>query len=103
MSGQGKLAQPTAVASPAQRVLAALLALLCVLSAFVVIRSTHETRQLYARLQVLEARQWFLQEDHGRLLLEKSYWGSHHRVATEARDKLKFAAPALSQLRLVTP
>ena len=43
---------------------------LIVVSAFAVIHSTHACRTLYARLQVLESSQWYLQEEYGRLLLE---------------------------------
>ena len=60
-------------------------------SAFAVIHSTHSCRELYTRLQVLESRQWHLQEDYGRLLLEESTWASHHRVEKVAREDLSMA------------
>lgn len=76
---------------------------LIVLSAFAVIQSTHACRELYSRLQVLETRQWSLQEDYGRLLLEESAWASHHRVERVARGELGMAEPDLQRYRLVAP
>ena len=75
--------------------------LLVVLSSFAVIHSTHATRELYTRLQVLESRQWHLQEDYGRLLLEESTWASHYRVEKVARAELDMAEPDLAHYRVV--
>ncbi len=67
-------------------------------SAFSVILSTHQCREFYAKLQVLEASQWYLQEDYGRLLLEQSTWASHYRVEQVATRELGMHAPdAISQ------
>ncbi len=74
---------------------------LVVISAFAVIHSTHACRDLYTQLQVLESRQWHLQEDYGRLLLEESTWASHHRVEKVARTELRMAEPALEHYRVV--
>jgi cell division protein FtsL len=73
------------------------------LSAFAVIHSTHACRDFYTRLQELEARQWHLQEDYGRLLLEESAWASHYRVERVARAELKMAEPDLQRYRVVEP
>lgn len=73
------------------------------LSAFAVIHSTHACRELYTRLQELEARQWNLQEDYGRLLLEESTWASHYRVERVARTELRMIEPDLSLYRVVEP
>ncbi len=75
--------------------------LLVLLSAFAVIHSTHATRELYTRLQVLESRQWHLQEDYGRLLLEESTWASHYRVEKVARSELGMAEPDLAHYKVV--
>ena len=75
--------------------------LLVVLSSFAVIHSTHATRELYTRLQVLESRQWHLQEDYGSLLLEESTWASHYRVEKVARAELDMAEPDLAHYRVV--
>ncbi|TDG15085.1 cell division protein FtsL [Seongchinamella unica] len=70
-------------------------------SAFAVIHSTHSCRELYTRLQILESRQWHLQEDYGRLLLEESTWASHHRVEKVARGELGMAEPDLASYKVV--
>ena len=74
-----------------------------VVSSFGVIHSSHACRELYTELQRLEADQWHLQEDYGRLLLEQSTWASHHRVEKVARSELNMRAPTLAELRVVTP
>ncbi|RLQ23723.1 cell division protein FtsL [Seongchinamella sediminis] len=76
--------------------------LLVLASAFAIIHSTHSSRELYTHLQVLESRQWHLQEDYGRLLLEESTWASHHRVEKVAREELGMAEPDLARYRVVT-
>ena len=70
-------------------------------STFAVIHSTHTCRTLYADLQLLEAAQWYLQEDYGRLLLEQSTWASHHRVEKVARGELGMDSPDLAHLKVV--
>ena len=74
---------------------------LILFSTFAVIHSTHACRALYAQLQVLEASQWYLQEDYGRLLLEQSAWASHHRVEKVARGDLGMEAPDLARFKVV--
>ncbi len=74
---------------------------LVLLSSFAVIHSTHTCRELYTRLQALEAQQWRLQEDYGRLLLEESTWASHYRIEKVARGELGMAEPDLGQYRVV--
>ena len=70
-------------------------------SAFAVILSTHNCREAYAKLQVLEASQWYLQEDHGRLVLEHSTWASHYRVEQVATRDLGMHAPEAASQRVV--
>jgi cell division protein FtsL len=74
---------------------------LILVSAFGVILSTHSCREAYAKLQVLEASQWYLQEDHGRLVLEYSTWASHYRVEQVARRELGMFAPEPALQRVV--
>ena len=76
---------------------------LIMLSAFTVIYSTHACRELYAKLQVLESSQWYLQEDYGRLMLEQSTWASHHRVESVARSDLGMRAPDLQHFTVIQP
>ncbi len=89
-------------ASPSPLVIAALLTLILG-SAFAVIQSSHECRKLYTVLQQLEADQWHLQEDYGRLLLEQSTWASHYRVERVATRELDMQAPVLAERKVVRP
>ncbi len=76
---------------------------LIVVSAFGVIQSSHACRQLYAQLQILEASRWYMEEDLGRLLLEQSTWGSHHRVEKVALSELNMQPPAITSVKVFTP
>jgi cell division protein FtsL len=80
---------------------AASLACLVVVSALVLVGSTHYCRVQYAELKRLEDRQWALQEDHSRLLLEHSTWAAPHRVHRLAQEELRMAAPALDRYQVV--
>ena len=79
----------------------AALVLLSLLSAFAIVDSTHRSRGLYAQLQDLEGRRWYLDEEHSRLLLEQGTWSSHHRIAIEARDTLGLSVPDHHQTRFL--
>jgi cell division protein FtsL len=79
------------------------LLVLVLASAFGVIHSSHECRRLYAVLQQLEADQWHLHEDYGRLLLEQSTWASHYRVERVATRELNMQAPPIEELTVVRP
>lgn len=80
-----------------------LLLLAVMTAAFANIQSTHTCRALYSQLQVLESKQWFMQEDYHRLLIEQSYWASHYRVESEARTELGMRAPDLARFKVVSP
>jgi len=73
------------------------------LSALGVVASSHNCRELYADLQAVEAEQWHLQEEFGRLLLERSTWSALDRVERLADAELDMHQPALRDLRLVQP
>lgn len=94
---------PAPATGRATGVFGSVLLVAIVLSAFMVIHSSHACRQLYAELQALEADQWYLQEDHSRLLLEQSTWASPHRVEKVATDELQMHSPVVGELKVVVP
>lgn len=98
---QPTLRHRTAGAGRGQHLLLVALVLVLLGSALAVIQSSHHCRQLYAELQQLEADQWYLHEDYGRLLLEQSTWASHYRVERVATRELDMQPPALDELRVV--
>ena len=66
------------------------------------IQASHHCRQHYARLQALEASQWQMQEQWGRLLLEQSTLAAH-RVERLARKELGMHLPQADELEVVLP
>jgi cell division protein FtsL len=105
MAGSGRVAMAGTVGGDERQHLLLMNAIalsFILVSAFAVILSTHNCRESYAKLQVLEASQWYLQEDYGRLLLEQSTWASHYRVEQVARRELgMLPPPALSQIVVI--
>ncbi len=87
--------------SPRSLFACALALLLAVLTALAIVASTHRSRGLYAQLQDLEGRRWYLEEEYSRLLLEQGTWSSHHRIQNEARDALGLDAPEHLRTRLL--
>lgn len=79
------------------------LATALVSSAVAVVETSHRCRQHYAQLQELETRQWNMQEQWGRLLLEQSTWAAHYRVEELARRELHMRLPAAEELKVVRP
>ena len=98
---QASRAAPVAAAPPRGWRLALALLAIALASSFGVVHATHECRQLYARLQDLEATRWYLDEEYSRLLLEQSTWASPHRVEQVAERDMGMAPPALDQLRVL--
>ena len=93
------MSRPATLPGP---VLALAIALvLALVSALLVVSSTHRTRQLYAELQAFEADRWYLEEEYSRLLLEQSTWASHHRIESTASETLGLADPAMASVRVL--
>ncbi len=68
-----------------------------------IIGASHDCRQAYARLQSLQASQWNMQEQWGKLLLEQSTWAAHYRVEQLARRELGMRLPKAAELDVVSP
>ena len=81
----------------------ALLAVAIIASAQAVVQVSHQCRDLYGRLQVLESERWSMQENQGRLLLEQSTWAAPHRVEEVALQRLGMKVPGEDDLRVVLP
>ena len=83
------------------RTLPVILLMAAVVSALAVVYSSHVVRGLYSKQQVVEYRQWELQEDYSRLLLEHSTLASPHRVVSISQEDLAMTSPELSIHRVV--
>lgn len=79
----------------------ALLILAVALSAVSVVASSHQCRQSYARLQLLQSAQWDMQENWSRLLLQESALATHYRVEQAAARRLHMRVPEAADIRLV--
>lgn len=102
-AGTGRQAAPEAGRERTLLAADGVLLLLILLSAFLVVHSTHRCRALYAQLQGLEFARWTLQEDYGRMVIERSTFASHRRIESRARKELNMATPDLARIRVVTP
>ena len=74
---------------------------LCLVSALMVVKETHETRLLFAQLQTLEGERWQLQEDYSRLVLEYSTLSAPHRVSELSVTSLAMTSPDTGAIRVV--
>lgn len=96
-------AQPiqTAAVPKALRLLAGLAWLAVLVSALLVVYTTHHSRQLLGELERLTREQNRLDADWGRLLLERSTQGSLDKVEKVARDTLGMREPKIDEIRVI--
>ncbi|MCG8380441.1 MAG: cell division protein FtsL [Proteobacteria bacterium] len=87
------LRQLTAWFMAPQPVAASLLCLVLIVSALGVAYSSHQTRNMYRELQVLEKDNDDLEHEFEKLLLEQSAWADYTRLNEVAREKLDMAPP----------
>ncbi len=72
-------------------------------SAVQVIYARHKARDMFVRLEKLNAARDSLEMEWGRLQLEQSYWSSHALVEGVANAKLKMSIPQMKEVRIVRP
>ena len=70
-------------------------------SAASVIYARHQARDLFVRLDKLNADRDALEMEWGRLQLEQSAWSSHAFVERVANAKLKMGLPQTQDVRIV--
>jgi len=88
---------------PGQVLVTVLLLLAVVISALVVIYSTHRSRELFNEWQQQQRREWALDEDWERLLLEQGTLAAYERVSQSAEKKLDMVMPDPAAVRVVKP
>ncbi|MCC5883572.1 MAG: cell division protein FtsL [Halomonas sp.] len=79
------------------------LVLACLISAMVVVGTSHQTRTQYARLQQLERERDQLQTEWGQLLLEESAWSSPARIERLAVERLEMRLPHVNEVEVIRP
>jgi len=72
-------------------------------SAVQVIYARHTARDLFVRLEKLNAERDSLDMDWGRLQLEQSFWSSNAFVERVANAKLRMSLPQTKDVRIVRP
>jgi cell division protein FtsL len=72
-------------------------------SAVQVIYARHKARDMFVRLEKLNAERDSLDMEWGRLQLEQSYWSSHAFVERVANAKLRMSLPQTQDVRIVRP
>ena len=72
-------------------------------SAVQVIYARHMARDMFVRLEKLNAERDSLDMEWGRLQLEQSYWSSHAFVERVANSKLQMNLPQTRDVRIVRP
>jgi cell division protein FtsL len=90
----------------ARRVLAILLPILwfaVLFSATAVVYERHRARVLFARLEKLNAQRDSLDNELGRLELERSTWSSNALVERMAAARLHMVIPQPNDVRIVRP
>ena len=86
---------------PARLLVTLGLLLSVVVSALAVVDSTHQSRERFNQLQTMQRREWSLDEEWERLLLEQSTWAAHERVNRIAETKLNMVTPDPALIRVI--
>ena len=68
-----------------------------------VIYARHKAREVFVRLEQLNAERDSLDMEWGRLQLEQSYWSSNAFVERVANAKLSMSLPQTRDVRIVRP
>lgn len=109
MTGQQQVAamrktvSPQRFLRPGQIIVTAVLVLLVVISALALIYSTHRGRELFNELQQEQRREWALDEDWERLLLEQGTLAAYERVSQTAENRLDMVMPDPAAVRVIKP
>jgi cell division protein FtsL len=74
-----------------------------IITAIGVVYSKHLGRIEFVALQKLEQRRDHLNEEWGRLLLEKSTWASPARIEQQAEIRLEMVAPTADVTVVIKP
>ncbi|MFT3928681.1 MAG: cell division protein FtsL [Spongiibacteraceae bacterium] len=100
-TGMRKTATTLRFLRPGQVVVTAGLVLLVLVSALALINSTHRSRDLFNELQQEQRREWVLDEDWERLLLEQGTLAAYERVSQTAEGRLDMVTPDPATVRVI--
>lgn len=77
---------------------AAMLASAVLVVAMLVVALRHESRLLFAQLQMLRSERDALNTEWGQLLLEEGTWSEHRRIEQMARTRLDMHIPGRDRI-----
>ena len=84
-----------------RRIISVFAGVFLVASALGVIAASHQTRNMYREIQVLQQEQDNLQSEYEKLLLEQSALANNGRLHQVARDELNMIPPDVTKIILV--
>ncbi len=67
------------------------------------IYTQHLHRKLFVEVEALERERDAMDDEWGRLLLERSVWAAHGRIEHFAGERLELEVPAAADIVLVIP
>ena len=72
-----------------------------VVSALLVVWSTHQSREQHATLMTLRAEENQLQVEHGQYLLQEGALTSPGRLEQMAQERLKMRIPEMAEIKVI--
>lgn len=78
--------------------LALVFALVCVVSAFAIVYTKHESRRLFIELEQLTTERDELDIEWGQLQIEQSTWSTHARIEKLALEELSLIRPKAADI-----
>lgn len=88
---------------PGQLLISILLLLAVIASSLMLIFTTNRSRGLFNEWQQQQRREWALDEDWERLLLEQGTLAAYERVSQSAESKLDMVMPDPAAIKVVSP
>jgi cell division protein FtsL len=82
-------------------VLAIAVAIVCVISAYALIFTKHESRKLFVELEQLAVERDELNIEWGQLQIEQSTWATHGRIEQIAVDELALVRPRSTDIYVI--
>lgn len=76
-------------------------AIVCVLSAFALVYTKHESRKLFVELEELTDERDALNIEWGQLQIEQSTWAQHARIEHVATEDLSLVRPDATEIFVI--
>ena len=88
---------------PGQLLISVILLIAVVISSLMLVFTTHRNRTLFNESQQQQRREWALDEDWERLLLEQGTLAAYERVSQSAESRLDMVMPDPATIKVVNP